>query len=182
MCWFLWNIFIALEWVSGGKEKKRDRKRKRKLASKLSGSLFYFWKSQNKVELNANYIKTNRHQHHQRYSKYCRGTLMLATCQGDHGFWIPFHLPGFRNLKFIWSMCQFLILSTKWFGDLIISSVLRMPVFSHFNPHIYYNERVPVFNRLKIGAVVRIWLAYPISQYTDPLHTMQCNAMHSYAV
>ena len=118
MCWFLWNIFIAVEWVSGGKEKKRDRKRKRKLASQLSGPLFYFWKSQNKVELNANYIKANRHQHHphhQRYSKYCRGTLMLATCQGDHGFWIPFHLPGFRNLKFIWSMCQFLILSTKWF-------------------------------------------------------------------
>ena len=43
--WFLWMIFMAVEWVSGGKEKKRDRKRKRKLPSKLSKLLFcLFWK------------------------------------------------------------------------------------------------------------------------------------------
>ena len=41
-----------------------------------------------------------------------------------------------------------------------IKRVLRMPVFSHFNPHIYYNERVPVFNCLKMGDGVRIWLGY----------------------
>ena len=46
-----------------------------------------------------------------------------------------------------------------------------MPVFSHFNPHIYDIERVPLFNRSKMGAGVRISLGYPISQFTDPLHS-----------
>ena len=48
------SIFIAVEWLSGSKEKKRDRKGKRKLAFKLSKPWFYLISGGNSKNGNSN--------------------------------------------------------------------------------------------------------------------------------